>query len=278
GVELSAHALCAQDHLPYQGKQFSNGEYAKLQARLKRPIGMWNCRHMATPILLGISQPAYTPEQLRRFEENSREKIEIDGVSKTRYEWSQEQRKIETAIRWQKDAANLARASGDDPLRRECQDNVRRLNRVYDRVTDKAGLRAEKERMRVDAAGANARVNLQNPRKFDTIELEDIQIYRSLGAKAMNYEVKDLKTGEKFKLVEGTRIRNVEVFAGKGAKTEYRDGWKYANKHGGKPEDWQHVKGFGTLETDDGDRQAEIHWSRCDGIGNFEHFIKRWID
>ena len=31
GVELSAHAICAPDHLAVQGRQFSNEEFDKMQ-------------------------------------------------------------------------------------------------------------------------------------------------------------------------------------------------------------------------------------------------------
>ena len=108
GIELSAHNLCAEDHLPYQGTQMSIKEFERLQNRLDRPFGMWNCHHSWHYIIMGVSQPAYTPEELEEFKRNSREKITIDGITKTRYEWTQEQRRIETAIRQQKDIAVAA--------------------------------------------------------------------------------------------------------------------------------------------------------------------------
>jgi hypothetical protein len=73
GIELSAHALCAEDHLPYQGTQMSMKEFERLQNRLDRPFGMWNCKHTWWPILLGISQPTHTREELRAYAENSKE-------------------------------------------------------------------------------------------------------------------------------------------------------------------------------------------------------------
>lgn len=149
GVEISAHALCAEDHLPYQGTQMSNKEFDRLQNRLDRPFGMWNCRHTWHPILMGISQPAYTPEELADFKRNSRERIEIDGIIKSRYEWTQEQRRIETAIRQQKDIAVAAKASGDMVTRRECAAVIRALDKYYGKITDAAGLLAKPERMRV---------------------------------------------------------------------------------------------------------------------------------
>lgn len=149
GVELSAHALCAEDHLPYQGEQFSFKEFERLQAQLERPIGMWNCRHFAFPIILGVSEPANSKELLENYRRTSREKITIDGVTKTRYEWTQQQRKLETAVRRQKDIANTAKAAGDDVLRREAQYNIERYQAAYDRITDKAMLTPDKSRMRV---------------------------------------------------------------------------------------------------------------------------------
>ena len=105
-----------------------------------------------------------------------------------------------------------------------------------------------------------------------------LEIGRSLGAKSKNYDVLDLETGEYYQFVEGTRLQDVQVFAGKGSKKPYRRAWRFANQHGGKAEDWQHVKGIGYLATEEGDRRAEVHWSQCPGVGKFEFFIKEWLD
>lgn len=40
GIEISAHALCAEDHLPYQGTQMSEKEFERLQNRLDRPFSI----------------------------------------------------------------------------------------------------------------------------------------------------------------------------------------------------------------------------------------------
>lgn len=155
GVEISAHALCAEDHIPYQGTQMANRDFAHLQNTvLDRPFGMWNCRHTWHPILMGISQPAHTPEELAEFKRNSRERIEIDGVVKTRYEWTQEQRRIETAIRYQKDIAIAAKASGDIVARRECAYMIRELDKYYGKISAAAGLYERRDRMKV--SGFNA--------------------------------------------------------------------------------------------------------------------------
>lgn len=174
GVEISAHALCAEDHLPYQGKQMSNKEFNRLQNTiLDRPLGMWNCRHTWHPILMGISPPAHTPEELAEYKRNSREMITIDGLTKSRYEWTQEQRRIETAIRYQKDIAILAKAAGDIVARRECAYMIRELDKYYGKITDAAGLKAQKTRAAVSnfhwVKPADA---LKNPTKHDIMALD----------------------------------------------------------------------------------------------------------
>lgn len=149
GIELSAHAICAEDHLPYQGTQMSVKEFERLQNRLDRPFGMWNCRHNWFPIIMGITPPTYTQEELDDFKTVSREEITIDGRTKTRYEWTQEQRRVETAVRYQKDIAIAAKASGDDYLRRETQRNINSLTSYYAKISNAAGLYQKTERMAV---------------------------------------------------------------------------------------------------------------------------------
>lgn len=110
------------------------------------------------------------------------------------------------------------------------------------------------------------------------VNLKDEIVGKSVSAKFENYDIMDLATGEIFHLAEGSRLQNKEVFAGKGSKTPYRNAEKYAERYGGKAEDWQHVKAIGTLETDEGDQLAEIHWSQCEGVGKREMFVKKWLE
>ena len=189
GIELSAHNLCAEDHLPYQGTQMSIKEFERLQNRLDRPFGMWNCHHSWHYIILGISKPAYTPEELEEFKRNSREEITIDGVSKSRYEWTQEQRKIETAIRYQKDIAVAAKASGDMMTRRECQYNINKLWDRYDKVTEAARLKEKPERTRVEGFSAvKAADQLKKQPKYDIITVTKNLIRSSAVVKTINPE------------------------------------------------------------------------------------------
>lgn len=111
--------------------------------------------------------------------------------------------------------------------------------------------------------------------------MEDEEIIgRSLGAKSKNYEVYDFETGKSYKFVEGTRIQNPKVFAGKdGVKpldTETAEG--LAKQIGGKAENWQHVKGIGYIDFDDEERKAEVHWFQEETQGKHKFKVKEWLD
>ena len=170
GVEISAHALCALDHLPYQGRQYSNRDFERIQNTLERPFGMWNCKHITFPILIGISQPAHTEEELQSYIRNSNEEITIDGRTMSRYEWTQHQRKLETAIRYQKDIAVAAKASGDMILRRDAQANINRIRSEYSKISAAAGLYEKPERMTVAGFRAVKTADqLKSVEKYGTI-------------------------------------------------------------------------------------------------------------
>jgi hypothetical protein len=149
GVEISAHADCAEDHLPYQGKQMTREEFDRLQSTLPRPIGEWNCRHFAFPIILGVSEPAHSDGHLTELQKNTTEKITIDGITKTRYQWSQEQRRFETKARYAKNEANMFKAAGDDVGRRQAQAKLNSIYDVYAKITKETALPSRRERMAV---------------------------------------------------------------------------------------------------------------------------------
>lgn len=98
--------------------------------------------------------------------------------------------------------------------------------------------------------------------------------------KNKNYDIMDLQTGEKFNLVSGTHLQNVEVFAGKGSKTPLDKAVAegLSEQIGGKPENWQHCKGIGILDYYGEEREAEIHWFQEKSVGKHKFKIKRWRD
>ena len=148
GVEISAHGLCAPDHRDIQGKQYSKEEYERLNRRLERPIGTLNCQHFATPIVLGVSKPVYSRKELADINKRSAEKIEYKGQKMSRYEASQKQRQIETAIRYAKDERDAMVAAGDKLGATQARKKSAALSAEYKRFCEQAGLTPRPERTR----------------------------------------------------------------------------------------------------------------------------------
>ncbi len=153
GYEISAHANPAPDHADIQGRQYSFEEFEIINDSLERKLGTLNCYHTKTSIILGISRPTYTEEQLQEMKRKSNELIDIDGKKYTRYECTQLQRQIETKIRKLKDRKELFKAAGDDVGVRECNRKIRLLKEKYNEITQKAGLDAHYDRMSVVKSG-----------------------------------------------------------------------------------------------------------------------------
>lgn len=149
GVEISAHELCAVDHLDIQGKQFTNEEFEKIQSNLDRPIGMYNCKHFVNNIVLGVQEPSYSKKQLKEFEKESLKNIKYEGKTYTKYEATQVQRKIETEIRKQKDKQIIARASGDKEGIMQSQSKITQLTQKYKDFSKIAGIDTYMERLTV---------------------------------------------------------------------------------------------------------------------------------
>lgn len=163
GVELSAHAISAPDHAPVQGHQFRNEEFEKMQSGymsidvngvvydgFERPIGQWNCKHFAFPIVVGVSSPAYTEEELANMRENSKQK----------YDLTQQQRKYELQLRKLKDEKSAQEQAGFDLDARETGLKIRKLHKEYKAFSEKNGLRYSPERARVPKAEKNTQISL----------------------------------------------------------------------------------------------------------------------
>lgn len=149
GVEISAHSPCADDHLPYQGRQFSKKEFEKINSSLDRPIGDrgYNCRHFIFSVILGVNRPSYTNKQLNGLREDSLREVEYEGKKYTAYECTQIQRRLETSIRQQKDRQIIARSSGDKDEIANAQRKISQLTSKYNDFSQKAGLDTYKNRL-----------------------------------------------------------------------------------------------------------------------------------
>ena len=148
GVEISAHALCAPDHLDIQGRQYRREEWDRINGGLQRPIGTLNCHHYATPIIYGVSRPVYSRRELAEINRRSNETVEWKGREMTRYEASQKQRQLETAIRYAKDERDAMTAAGDKIGATQARKKSAALGREYKAFCETTGLTPRYERTR----------------------------------------------------------------------------------------------------------------------------------
>lgn len=163
GKELSAHINSAPDHEPFQGHQFTNKQYARLQSNedfediqgrhfsgVERIIGQWNCRHVARSIIVGVTKPKYTTEQLdKMIEDNAKGYTTPDGKHMTMYECTQMQRQLETKIRYAKDEQMALQAANDIIGARAARKKVVDLLAEYKKFSADCGLRPQLDRARV---------------------------------------------------------------------------------------------------------------------------------
>ena len=167
GVEISVHINPAPDHAEVQGRQFSKEEFDKFQndqdavdytgklftkeheGHDRRSISEYNCYHYTFDIVLGVSKPEYSEEELQQIIDDNNKGFELDGAHYTNYEGTQLQRKLETEIRKQKDIQIMAKASGNKELVQESQQKITQLTHKYKQLSDVSGLPTKMERMRV---------------------------------------------------------------------------------------------------------------------------------
>lgn len=155
GWEISAHSASAPDHEDIQGKQYTDKEFEELNNNLTRRIGTLNCGHAAFPIIIGVSEPQYTPKELEQFKEENKKGVTYNGKHYSTYEATQKQRQIERAIRKQKRRVMVAKGSNDKDAQLISEIKLRRLNEEYKRYSNAVGLPLQRERTFVGGFGSS---------------------------------------------------------------------------------------------------------------------------
>lgn len=126
GWEMSAHSGSRPSHAVYQGRQYTQKQYERI---IKPLISEPNCRHDVFPIILGVSEPVYTEEELQNIDQPP---FTYEGRTYTAYEASQQMRKMERAMRKQKDRCIVADAAGDEESFTTASIKLRRQKDIYE--------------------------------------------------------------------------------------------------------------------------------------------------
>lgn len=115
--------------------------------------------------------------------------------------------------------------------------------------------------------------NVQNSVDY-SLENGIINIGRSLGAKAKNYDVK-LPNREIVHLTEGTSVTHVNIIAGKGRKRKIDIVNVLLDRYPGTQEsEWVKAKGVGYIDYDGESYKAELHWYEEPSVGRVEWKVK----
>lgn len=140
GWEMSAHSGSRPSHAIYQGRQYTQEQYERI---IKPLISEPNCRHDVFPIILGVSEPVYTEEELQNIDQPP---FTYEGRKYTAYEASQQMRKMESAMRKQKDRCIVADAAGDEEAFATASIRLNRQKYIYEDFCKAADSYTEYER------------------------------------------------------------------------------------------------------------------------------------
>ncbi len=155
-MEITAHEGARPDHASWQGKIVSRSGkkgYLSLQ-----DIGYgtgagfkgWNCRHDWFPFFEGISESAYTDEELRQYNVRN---IDYNGEKLTEYEASQKQRHIERNIRrWKREykAMEAAGLPTDEAVAK-----ISKWQNIEKDFVKQTGLKKQVDRGQISGFGKN---------------------------------------------------------------------------------------------------------------------------
>lgn len=175
-MELTAHAGARPTHAVWQGKLVSlsgrPGYLSLTDIGYGDPAGFKgvNCGHDWYPYFEGLSEPAYTPEQLRQYNDRT---VKYDGKEMDLYDATQHQRYIERQIRrWKRESSALDAAGLDNSYARGKVSQWQATQRDFIRQT---GLRRDYFRERA------GRQNLERPTERDILRAAEQHIQRVSG-------------------------------------------------------------------------------------------------
>lgn len=198
-VEVSAHSGARPDHQDWQGEVYhvggDQGKYKDFASSTdygsETGLCGYNCRHSFFPFFPGISEKAYTKEELENIDPPP---VTFDGKEYTYYEATQKQRQIENSIRKSKRKLVGYDATGDKDSFTLESIKLRRKSERYDEFSKAMNL--PKQSNRTATYGYN----------------------KSISGKAVQAEKKALKVNQPSQSTQSS-VKGASNVAGKTAKS-----------------------------------------------------------
>lgn len=160
GIEIDLHANSRPSHRFMEGKQYAKGHTVTIngveyegaidKGVYDRLYEDYNCQHYETDIILGVSEPRYSPEELARLKAENEKQYTIGNSTGDGYFWTQRMRTLESATRNAKDEINALKAFGNSQS--EIADLNKKINayrQKYNEICDVTGIKPDLKRMSV---------------------------------------------------------------------------------------------------------------------------------
>lgn len=218
--EVSAHSCCRPEHVEWQGGWYT-------MAQLKSVCGYGrvdglkgaNCGHSFDPVIPGVSEPSYTPEELKKMRAEELKKHEYNGKEYTKYEASQRQRRLERTIAARRHAVDLLEEGGaDEKTIQDAKSSFQAVSQEYTRFSKAMGLPQQRERVGLALAGMKYdEPTAPKPLKTDTQTVE-IPLDKSEKSDIIDTEMyrrKDYKPRENVKPVSEKVFNDLTIEAKK---------------------------------------------------------------
>ena len=225
GYEVDWHSNPRPCHEFMQGKQFVVGKARTINGvhfdsfdEANERLQDYGCLHYKTPIICGISEPRYSPEELKRLNEQNAKKYTIDGKEYSGYEVTQMQRRLESAVREQKTIRDTAKASGDNLLVRRCNERIKVYQDKYNQISETTGIAKQPKQMSVSKVNSiNSKTfemrqfasNARPPKEYDGVfdDFEDLNLSKQEMQTLKNLRLESDKSGYEY----GAVIENGKV-------------------------------------------------------------------
>ena len=178
GREVDYHMYPRPSHADMGGRQFALGKartvngvfYPSFEEKAAPLLEEFGCLHFSFPIILGVSQPAYSEDELEEFKVADNATFEFEGKKYTMYQGTQLQRQVETAIRNQRDILTMAKAAGGGEEELIARTKIRQLTNKYAELSEVSGLPTQMERIRTAYTKDVSERGIAAKRKHNTAE------------------------------------------------------------------------------------------------------------
>ncbi len=253
------------NHAWWQGRWFSRSGKSSKYPDFYEQTGYgtgpglcgWNCRHSFFPVIEGLSDRAYSTEQLRQL--NART-VTLDGKDMSLYDATQQQRYIERQVRrWKREGGAMDAAGLDSSTAKA---KVREWQATQRDFIDQTGLTRDYFRERAGAQNSTTYSNADISKTLSGNSFRTGNPGKPAKTKAPDTVLQNTFTDGSISILQGTALTDVRVIAGQTTHTPLRDTPRLNSKHGGDPTQWQ--KKVGTANVDG--TPVHLHWYENNGV------------